>query len=164
MNIFYLHHLPKIAAQFHCDKHVVKMIVESCQLLATAHHEHGNGQHVTYKPTHKNHPSAIWTRGSATQYDYVLTLAIALCKEYTHRYGKEHKCNQYLAGELSKPPLAIADNHSWVNPPQCMPDEYKHYDTVKAYRQYYQSKDPAWARTYYRGTGQQPSWIGVSYA
>ena len=164
MNIFYLDSLPKIAAQLHCDKHVIKMIVESCQLLATAHHEHGNGQCVTYKSTHKNHPSAIWTRGSAYQYNYVLTLAIELCREYTQRYGKKHKCNQYLLGELAKPPLAIAGNLSWINPPQCMPDEYKHPDTVRAYRQYYQSKDPSWARTYYRGTRQQPSWIGVSCA
>ena len=162
MNIFYLDNLPEIAAQMHCDKHVVKMIVESCQLLATAHHEHGNGESVTYKSTHKNHPSAIWTRGSAYQYNYVLTLAIELCKEYTKRYGKTHKCEQYLRSELAKPPLAIAGDLSWRAPPQCMPDEYKHSDTVLAYRQYYQSKDPSWARTYYRGTRQQPSWMSAS--
>ena len=164
MNIFYLHHLPQIAASMHCDKHVVKMIVESCQLLATAHHEHGNGHNVTYKPTHRNHPSAIWTRQTGSQYEWVVKLAISLCKEYKRRYGKDHKCFAMLEGELKHPPLAISNNYRWSNPPQCMPDEYKHYDTVQAYRQYYQSKDPSWARTYYRGTGQQPSWMGYANA
>ena len=56
MNVFYLHHLPPIAASYHCDKHVGKMLIESCQLLATAHHEFGNGDKVSYRPTHKNHP------------------------------------------------------------------------------------------------------------
>ena len=164
MNIFYLHHLPQIAAQMHCDKHVVKMIIESCQLLATAHHEHGNGRNVTYKATHKNHPSAIWTRGSAEQYAWVQKLAVHLCKEYTHRYGKIHKCLAMLQNELVSPPAAIANNFKWSNPPQCMPDESKHYDTVIAYRQYYQTKDSTWARTYYRGNGQQPNWMGAAYA
>lgn len=164
MNIFYLHHLPQIAAAMHCDKHVVKMIVESCQLLATAHHEHGNGHNVTYKPTHRNHPSAIWTRSTAEQYLWVVKLAINLCKEYKRRYGKDHKCLAMLEGELKHPPLAIANNYRWDNPPQCMPDEYKHYDTVQAYRQYYQSKDPSWARTYYRGAGRQPSWMEPAHA
>lgn len=37
MNIFYLSHDPREAAAFHCDKHVVKMIVETAQMLSTAH-------------------------------------------------------------------------------------------------------------------------------
>ena len=163
MNIFYLHHLPSIAARMHCDKHVVKMIVESCQMLATAHHEHGNGHNVTYKPTHKNHPSAIWTRQSGEHYRWLRDLARNLCSEFTNRYGKVHKCEQMLIDELWNPPSAIADMNKWLNPPQCMPDEHKHYDTIMAYRRYYMSKDSSWARTYYKGTGQRPNWMEYDY-
>ena len=164
MNIFYLHHIPSVAAEMHCDKHVVKMIVESCQMLATAHHEHGNGDNVTYKPTHKNHPSSIWARETGDQYRWLHKLALALCKEYTLRYGKEHKCLAMLKGELLNPPSAIANNHKWKQPPQCMPDEHKHYDTVVAYRSYYLTKDSKWARTYYRGRNFTPNWMEPSYA
>ena len=37
MNIFVLHLQQKLAAQYHCDKHVVKMLLETVQLLYTAH-------------------------------------------------------------------------------------------------------------------------------
>ena len=101
MNIFYLHSIPQIAAIYHCDKHVVKMIVETAQLLATAHHELGNGDKVTYKPTHKNHPSAVWARSSRLHYMYLQRLGLSLCKEYTKRYGKEHSVEKYFRTELS---------------------------------------------------------------
>ena len=37
MNIFYLHEDPQVSAKMHCDKHVVKMIIEYAQMLSTAH-------------------------------------------------------------------------------------------------------------------------------
>jgi hypothetical protein len=163
MNIFYLHHLPAIAARMHCDKHVVKMIVESCQMLATAHHVHGNGHNVTYKQAHLNHPSTVWVRQSGEHYRWLRDLTRNLCDEFTNRYGKVHACEQILVNELWNPPSAIADSNKWSNPPQCMPDEYKHYDTVMAYRRYYMSKDSSWARTYYKGAGARPNWMEYDY-
>ena len=46
MNIFYLDSDPIIAAQMQCDKHVVKMILESTQLLYTANHENGGTENI----------------------------------------------------------------------------------------------------------------------
>lgn len=141
MNIFFLHHVPQIAASYHCDKHVVKMIVETAQLLATAHHEHGNGHNVTYKPTHKNHPSAIWARESRSHYMYLSDLGRTLCKEFYRRYGHHHKCASLFSGELMFPPPAMKNlPMTWRMPPQCMPDECKDDDAVKAYRKYYKHK------------------------
>lgn len=57
MNIFYLSRDPVLCAEMHCDKHVVKMILETAQLLSTAHWELGST--APYKPTHKNHPLAL---------------------------------------------------------------------------------------------------------
>ena len=62
MNIFYLHKDPVKAAQYQYNKHVVKMILESAQMLCTSHHYYGNGDNVPYKKAHYNHPSTIWVR------------------------------------------------------------------------------------------------------
>ena len=62
MNIFYLSNDPVQAAAYQYNKHVVKMILETAQLLCTAHHELQSAVDVPYKPTHRTHPSAIWVR------------------------------------------------------------------------------------------------------
>lgn len=156
MNIFFLHSNAKMAAIFHCDKHVVKMIIESAQLLATAHHEHGHP--VSYKPTHKNHPSAVWTRESKLHYNYVYDLAIALCKEYTKRYGKTHATEHILKKELSVAPPSLTFS-GWKNPPQCMPDECKTDDTVQAYRQYYRYKKNIMVMKWNKDKAYAPDWM-----
>ena len=89
MNIFYLARDPEIAAQMMCDKHVVKMILESAQMLSTAHRvldgdEYANS-HGLYKMAHKNHPSTIWVRSSVKNYMWLYDHMIALMNEYTHR-------------------------------------------------------------------------------
>jgi hypothetical protein len=91
MNIFYLSPHPKIAAKWHCDKHIVKMILEYAQLLSTAHHElDGVPSIECYKSTHKNHPSAIWARENDKHYKWLWALLYETCKEYTRRYNKVH--------------------------------------------------------------------------
>ena len=156
MNIFFLHSNAKMAAIFHCDKHVVKMIIESAQLLSTAHHEHGHS--VTYKPTHKNHPSAVWARSSRLHYNYVYDLAIGLCHEYTKRYGKTHACESILRNELAIPPETLTFS-GWSNPPQCMPDECKTDDTVQAYRQYYRHKKNMMVMKWNKDLAYAPDWM-----
>ena len=153
MNIFYLHPDPVVAAQMQCDKHVVKMILETAQLLSTAHREldHKNEPDKFYKATHKNHPSAKWVRESAANYAWAYKHFVALCDEYTHRYGKVHATDRKMRGLLSAPPENIQHGFWFREPPQCMPDEYKQADTVEAYRAYYQSPDKqrfaAWTKT-----------------
>lgn len=135
MNIFYLHTCPDKSARLMYNKHVVKMILESAQLLCTAHREWGN-DNVPYKATHKNHPSAVWTRSSGAHYYWVYDHMVALGREYKRRYGREHltiqKCKEVLGHLPPNIPLVPL-----VQPPQCMPDEYKADDTVEAYWSYY---------------------------
>ena len=94
MNIFYLDNDPKVCAQYHVDKHVVKMILETAQLLSTTHWM--SGSEGPYRQTHKNHPSAVWARSNKSNYIWLCELGMELCKEYTHRYGKTHKTQQHL--------------------------------------------------------------------
>jgi hypothetical protein len=90
MNIFYIHENPTISAKAMSNKHVVKMILESAQLLSTAHHilDKSTSSEL-YKPTHKNHPSAIWVRQSYKNYQWLYNHFISLCEEYTKRYNKD---------------------------------------------------------------------------
>lgn len=137
MNIFYLDESPAVAARYHCDKHVVKMIVETAQLLSSAHWLHPDNPSVLpkiYRLTHKNHPCAIWVRSSSLHYVWTFRLLEHLLHEYTYRYEKTHATTRLLE-PLSELPLIPDDG--FVQPPQAMPDEYKHVDAVEAYRKYY---------------------------
>lgn len=139
MNIFFLHYLPKICAEMHVNKHVVKMILESVQLLCSAHHLHPiDGYSPPYKLTHKNHPCAKWVRESRANYIWLIELTQNLCKEYTYRYGKVHKCEREgYVSDLSNNIPDIPDIE-FTLPAQAMPNEYKvEDDPVQAYRNYY---------------------------
>lgn len=138
MNIFYTNRDPNTAAREHCDKHVVKMIVEYAQLLSTAHHviDGDAARPGIYRVTHKNHPSAVWVRQSAEHYGYVSTLLEALGEEYFHRYGRVHKTMREVAPALILQPENMPMDGGWIDPPQCMPDEYKRPSVVAAYRAY----------------------------
>ena len=139
MNIFYLDRDVKLAAQYHTDKHVVKMILEYAQLLSTAHHELDDDvDSRLYKPTHKNHPSAKFTRANIGNYTYVYNLWTALCDEYTYRYGKVHLSDSKLRRLLINPPMNIHIG-DFSRVPQAMPDKYKCYDSIIAYRNYYRN-------------------------
>ena len=141
MNIFYLHKDPVKAAKLQYNKHVVKMILESAQMLCTAHHHYAKlydyKAFVPYKKAHYNHPSTIWCRGNRSQYLWLYNHMVALGEEYTDRYGKEHLTITKCKTPLMFIPKGIPDGF-FTEPPQCMPDEYKvEGDSVKAYWNYY---------------------------
>ena len=141
MNLFYLDRDPVTAAAYHYDKHKVKMVLEAAQMLCTAHHCYGDEELkdlIPYKRAHLNHPSTIWVRSSRSTYFWAYEYMMALGREYTKRYGKEHltiiKCRDFL----SQYPRHIQGD-DWREPPQCMPDEYKvEGDSISAYWNYYE--------------------------
>lgn len=144
MNIFYLHKDPKKAAVIQYNKHVVKMILESAQMLCTAHHHYAELNYpmvtVPYKKAHYNHPSTIWCRQNAKQYMWLYNHMMALGEEYTKRYGKVHASITKCKEPLKQLPLGIPDG-TFTEPPQCMPDEYKvKDDSVSAYWNYYEQE------------------------
>ena len=136
MNIFYLHKDPYKAASYVYDKHKVKMILESAQMLCTAHRYYGN-DNVPYKTAHLNHPSSIWVRSDALHYYWTYDYMMALGKLYTQRYNKFHLTIEKCHDVLSYLPEGIPDKGQWQDPPQCMPDEYKCEDSRLAYWNYY---------------------------
>jgi len=165
MNIFYLDKSPQKAAELHCNKHVVKMVLEYAQLLSTAHRvldgteftdassgrrikrwKVSNADHdeILYKATHMNHPSAVWVRENESHYQYTYELFRHLCDEYTHRYGKIHLTDTKLRDILKSTPVNIQTKRV-KQPPQAMPDDVKAMDSVTAYQKYYKKYKHAMA-------------------
>mgnify|MGYP003114961333 FL=1 len=148
MNIFYLHHDPVICARQHNDRHVSKMIVETAQLLSTAHHElDGEPSILCYKRAHWNHPSAIWCRENTQNYLWLHSLLVELCVEYTYRFSdtlgrtKIHKTERDgIVGNLLIMPYEMRVGE-FTEPPQCFGDYYDacavENDSITAYRNYY---------------------------
>ena len=136
MNIFYLDKDPYKAAKLQYNKHVVKMTLESAQMLCTAHHVYGNPEDVPYRQAHRYHPSTIWVRENTLHYDWLYKHMIALGLQYTYRYGKVHLSIQKCLKALEVAPINMPTK-SFEQPPQCMPDEYKDKCSVKAYWNYY---------------------------
>lgn len=140
MNIFFLSKDIDENVRFHCDRHVVKMILEYAQLLSSVHHMTGTGNEQMYKLTHKNHPDAIWARSSIENYAYLISLAILLGEEYTFRYGKVHKS----IGVIERLCIPELPSLGFTSPPKCVHDDFKGIDdTVEAYRAYY-NRDKAY--------------------
>jgi hypothetical protein len=136
MNIFFLSWNPRTAAEYHCDKHVVKMIIECAQLLYSAHWVIGSPLPSTaYKLAHRNHPCSIWTRLSLANYLWLASLGWWLCREYEFRYLKIHKTEAHILWLLNNHP-AIG-SIPFTNPPLAMPDEYKCSNVIKSYRTFY---------------------------
>lgn len=135
MNIFILDIEPSKCAEYHCDKHVVKMVLESAQLLSTAAHLMGKHKPEMYKPTHINHPCTQWAAADMSHYRWLHLLFIHLMREYTYRYGKEHACNRIQSA------LRIWPKQKLYSLPDtfalAMPDMYKQACPVAAYRAYY---------------------------
>ena len=163
MNIFILSENPVQAAQLQCDKHVVKMIVESAQMLSTAHRildgretrqrsksgktnvkywVHPTKEGVLYKAVHVGHPCTVWTMESIANYIWHYDHFVALCDEYQYRYGKVHGTDTLLRNVLITPPVNIPETGLTPFPlamksnPECMFPN----DPVKSYRMFYQTK------------------------
>ena len=181
MNIFYLHNNPRIAAEQHVDKHVVKMIVEYAQLLSTAHRmvdgiqyaaksktgrnvkryklENENLDNTIYKAVHYHHPSAVWARETKPQYDWLYSLFVELGKEYSYRYGnKIHSTNALLNEVLKNAPKNIKQD-GWRDPPPAMshfPQCIVPGDSIKSYHNYYKEAKSYFAKWTNR---KAPDWF-----
>jgi hypothetical protein len=182
MNIFVLAQDPKLCAQMHCDKHVVKMILETAQLLSTAHrvldgeemivkttglnkrikkewHLSDDRDTALYKATHINHPSAVWARENSTNYSWLYSLFIELNNEYTYRYGKIHKCMS-MREFLRKSPNHIPHTGSKTPYPLTMPDDCKliNQPVTESFRNYYKMKKSEFAKWTRR---DPPGWWNI---
>lgn len=153
MNIFVLDENIEHCAHYHCDQHVVKMILESVQMLCTALNKKG---FVTpYKSTHLKHPCVLWVEQSYDNFLWLQQLCVALNQEYRYRYAKssDHKSMAVLAqlSGMHYPALGLTEFA------QAMPEQYKQAgQPVQAYRDFYRAEKMAFARWTKRS---MPEWL-----
>lgn len=183
MNVFYLDHDPIKSAQMHCDKHVVKMIIEYAQILSTAHRFldgemwledsantnrkikrwrlNDDREDVLYKVAHLNHPSTVWARQSNNNYTWLYCMWNELCKEYTFRYGRIHETERKLKGVLHRLPNNIKVGYHTQPPPAMgkFPQCIIPGDSLKSYHKYYQIAKRDFARWTKR---EVPAWYNTN--
>ena len=139
MNIFYFSDCPIESAQAQPDKMLVKMPLETAQMLSTAHRVLDGDEYadanVLYKTAYKNHPCTIWARESSSNYFWLYLHFVALGNEYTYRYDKTHASITKLQEPLAKVPSSIVQGEM-TSLAQAMPEQYKDSDSIKAYRNY----------------------------
>lgn len=159
VNIFILSDDPVLAAQYQVDVHVVKMPLESAQLLSTAAVELFP-EHLLpstlYRPTHKNHPCTIWTRSSYANFRWLCMHGLALCREYTYRYGKIHKSKAVITSLYSLCRNMPRDRLTSFA--LAMPEDFQFYDPVLSYRTYYKHKRDTLPRFTYTNR-PIPEWL-----
>lgn len=172
MNIFVLHKQAKLAAKYHCDKHVPKMIVETAQMLGSALRRHGaqdddmpltqSGQ--PFKGGYHRHPCTVWAGDSLANFFWLYELGHQLCQEYWDRFDKHHFCEDHIKtfGDLAPRFSGLKKYVPRSSFAVCMADEFKVYsqgivNPVASYRNYYVKDKPfaKWDRSF-RG---QPAWF-----
>lgn len=185
MNIFVLNHDPVLAAKDYCDKHVVKQILEVGQMLCAAHwigwqkmvkvntglkrkefmeklsSEIDPRLRPPWKLTHAAHPCTQWAQRTWGNYMWLSRHGLALCDEYTERYGKIHKAHEihrWLNRHIPPTFEGVIDNPVGITPYAiCMPDDVKvPGDAVASYRNYYivhKAKMARWAHS------EKPVWF-----
>ncbi len=119
MNLFFLDRDIETAVHYHCDKHVVKMCLETAQLLCTSLHRYSVS--APYKPTHTKHPTSLWTGNSLRHYLWLRRFGLALCKEYTWRYQKTHASGNIISTLPVAPPIPDV---GWSDAPQAMLNKF----------------------------------------
>jgi hypothetical protein len=135
MNIFRLDNDPHLAATMAIDKHVVKMPLETCQLLHTALRQFGCTADWLYKAFNPKHPSCLWARETRGNFKWLVRHGKALCAEYTVRYGKVHKCSSLI--DLSEQESHLIPDGPETKQLLAMPDQFKSDDVVHSYKMYY---------------------------
>jgi hypothetical protein len=154
MNIFFLSGNPRRCARWHCDKHVVKMILESTQILYTALYVNGGTAVIEssapickstgkrgYKKHAAKHPSVLWASAALPHYMWLCRMALCLVDEHAFRFkpAERHSCEEHLRWLMRTPPPELLDKLEWLSDPTpAMPEEYLEYETViECYWAYY---------------------------
>jgi hypothetical protein len=186
MNIFFLHPNPRKAARWHLDKHVVKMILESVQMLYTAHWVLCYPELLTckspvavsclqktlaappvfltaptsgYRPVHVHHPCTVWVRTTRGNYRWLALLALELCREFRFRYEHEHSCFIHAKWLYENPPSALLGMNQTIAAIAMDPKYRINKNPVCCYRNFYRK-----SKVEERGLGKytkrhEPHWL-----
>ncbi len=160
MNVFWLDEDPRLAARYHCDQHVNKMLLEAAQVLCTAARHNGYEAEFLYRSTHADHPVTRWAGESRANWLRLREHARTLNAEFTERYGHDDDHASWAVIERIDPDAIEFPSAEPTPRPQAMPERYRRPDdVVGAYRAYYAGEKAAWAEWKYT---DEPPWLEAS--
>jgi len=175
MNIFVTDVCPVLSAVSLPDKHIVKMPLETCQMISVIYSKwyynwgtipkKDGTPYSTEKGAFRNHPCTVWAAENYENLAWLIRHGYALCNEYRHRYGKEHACMKGLEVAenifATKSEKEISIYKNVIEFARAMPDEFKYdasIDTPTAYQKYVASKP--WVKdNYLKIPDRMPIWI-----
>lgn len=161
MQIFVVETAAMAVARSLCDKHVINQIGETAELLAIAHHRLGEGvpptQRLKPRIRHVNHPCAKWVAETAGNYAWTWKMGMALCEEYTHRYGKVHAYQHDLFNMVHGPFCLAGAKLAMTPHPIVVPPAHLGPSVLESYRTYYQFKAQVMRMNWTRRT--PPKWF-----
>jgi hypothetical protein len=164
MNIFAVDTCPVVSAQMLCDQHVIKMTLESAQMLSTIHRVHGSTNDLLYNPTHAKHSCTLWAQSCTANYYWLWRHFHALANEYTARFNKQHKSYTTLADALCKIPTTIVRCTNITPFALAMPTDIQQLadsstaeEHSRLYRLYYVTKRDSMQMRYTKRT--MPQWL-----
>jgi hypothetical protein len=156
MNLFILSLDPVEAANDQCDKHVVKMVTETAQILCTVLQSMGVTHRLLYRQTHTKHPVVLWVAESRENYNWTIVHGLALAAEYHSRYGRPHKSERVIWLAKSLGDSLEFKSDSFTTPEACMPGYCKvEGDIVASYRRFYKLEKRRFAKWAYC---KEPDW------
>ncbi|RQG97678.1 hypothetical protein [Natrarchaeobius chitinivorans] len=157
MNVFWLDEDPRLAARYHCDQHVNKLLLEAAQVLCTAARQNGYEADFLYQPTHVDHPVTRWATASSANWRRLREHAAALNEEFVDRYDKDDDHASWQVIERIEPDEIAFPSDEPTPRPQAMPEEYRRPDDpIGAYRAYYAGEKAEWAEWRYT---EVPPWL-----
>jgi hypothetical protein len=180
MNIFILDPDPHWAAEFHCDQHLNKMILESAQMLSTVAHIRGISPrelHFAYRPTHANHPCTKWLNAD----NWHIIWLLDLCESLDYIRQSTNACAEHASMPIVRELAKMLARDQWdiwnqINEggdgidwqfyvhefALAMPEQFKDQDTPKTawhkYREYYNHKNKQWGGTMTWKNRTRPFW------
>lgn len=159
MNIFAIDENPIISARSLVDKHVVKMILETTQIISTI--ANSRSYQAPYRSTHVKHPCTLWAGSHAGNMRWLFEHGFELCREYSHRYNKVHASEKHLVSlwndlEIWWPEVKLTPWSDHTTFPQAMPEEFRGSCPITAYRTYYRVAKAHIAK--WKDAARKPDW------
>lgn len=168
MNIFATSYDPRQSARDLPDKLVVKMVLESAQMLSMSGNKviSGLDQSRIYKSTkaYEKHPCTLWAGKCLANYIWLVEHSLEIGKEYTRRYGKVHKSvnvimyiKECLLSNLGNVCYDAYTSKSVTPFALAMPEKYQDpIDPCSSYREYMQAEKSYYSK--WTPPGEKPKW------
>jgi hypothetical protein len=160
VNVFAVDRDPARAARALCDRHVVKMTLETAQILCTAARTR-LGRAAPYRATHASHPCVEWAAARRANWDWLVRHGLALADEYERRFGRVHASRVVIARVASLGPAGSAGARRQPFT-QVVPARYRASDAVTAYRRYYVGEKARFAT--WKAPARAPRWFSAAGA